>query len=506
MKKKEKAHVEGNASRLFPKLERQEILVLAAIAIIFSAICIAGFGLEFSDQNVYYYMGKLVVQGSMPYKDFFFSHPPGEIYYDAFLYGLFGFSLLAYKLSSLLAVLGTAFLAYLMMRKHFGKMPGYISAAVFLFTYETIRNASGNIGMSFTVLFGLFGLYLIMGEREFWGGISLGGSGLMTLHAVPVIAAGLLFTLFEIRDSRLRVRPNKFVHALGGVALAFGLPNLLLFLAVGKQYLFELVGYHLLKPSAPVPGVKSALFWLMAKWNAVLFVLPLLFLAVWLRKKKEKGHEERKGEMQAGILYLFALVVVIYIIYLTVLSRVFPYYYFGIFPYIAMIGGYAYWRLAKTANAIGTGIALLAVALFIVSWLSASQYYWDMGNTLKGSTLTDISGSIPSGKPVFGDYLFAPIVALQHGNPIAGNLVDTNPLRFQTGSLGPEGIMNALKESGEVYVVLRQSNDFMLSFNSTKQYVNNDCQILQGTDYSLPGYFGKQLVPDKVFLLRCKPI
>lgn len=27
------------------------------------------------DENVYYYMGKLVSEGKVPYKDFFFAHP-----------------------------------------------------------------------------------------------------------------------------------------------------------------------------------------------------------------------------------------------------------------------------------------------------------------------------------------------------------------------------------------------------------------------------------------------
>ena len=37
------------------------------------------------DENVYYYMGKLISEGKVPYRDFFLAHPPLHIYIIALL-------------------------------------------------------------------------------------------------------------------------------------------------------------------------------------------------------------------------------------------------------------------------------------------------------------------------------------------------------------------------------------------------------------------------------------
>jgi len=484
------------SSGLFPKLKKKEMLILAVIAVIFSAVCMAGFGLEFSDQNVYYYMGKLITEGKAPYVDFFFSHPPGEIYIDALIYGIFGFSLFAFKLSSLIAILGTAFLIYLTMRKYFNSLSGYIASGIFLFTYETIRIASGNIGMAFTIFFAVFGVYLVLENRNLAGGIFLGLSALMTLHAVPIIAAVMLYSLIEIKNSRLKLKLKSFGKTLGGFVLAFGIPNIIILIIAGNQYLSEVIGYHLLKPSAVVSGVKSGLFWLMAKYNILVFVIPLLIFFSGFRKEENKK-----------VVYLGLIIIAVYIVYLIVLPGVFPYYYFGIFPFLAIIAGFSVYRFTEKKNVNNNikkaVIAIISIALLANLWFAASQYYWTMNNTLKGDAITNLNSKIGDNKVIFGDYLFVPIISLENNNRIASEIVDTNPLRFQTGSLNANEIISQLKKEKEVYIIVRQSNNFLLAYDASKNYLNNDCSIIYSEDYSLPSYFEKQLVTDKLFLLKC---
>ena len=53
----------------------------ALIFLVFSAIALKGlFVAQPGDENVYYYMGKMVSEVYVPYRDFFYAHPPLQFY------------------------------------------------------------------------------------------------------------------------------------------------------------------------------------------------------------------------------------------------------------------------------------------------------------------------------------------------------------------------------------------------------------------------------------------
>ena len=78
-------------------------VLLAAFMAAFLAITLRGLStIQPGDENVYYYMGRLVSEGKMPYRDFFFAHPPLQIYLIALVYKAFGFSIAALKSVSMI--------------------------------------------------------------------------------------------------------------------------------------------------------------------------------------------------------------------------------------------------------------------------------------------------------------------------------------------------------------------------------------------------------------------
>jgi len=321
-------------------LSNKEIFYLIILGVIFSAVCIFGFGLEFSDQNVYYYMGKLIANGQMPYQDFFFSHPPGELYIDALIYKVFGASLLAFKIASLIAVLLSAILVYIIAREQFSIKTAMLSYAIFLCTYETIRIASGNLGMAYTVMLSVLAIYFLIKDKIFLSGLVFGLALLFTLHAAPLFLASCIYCFASLKDSKLKLHFKKSATLVLGFLASFGIVTLVFVLltsmaGTGQGYISQVFLYHLNKPSSSLPSMKFSLFIQMLKYNVLIF-LPVLLI---LLKNKPNPKEHKKnagkfyniGKSQYSIT-LIILMAIIYSVYLILLSRVFPYYYFGLFP------------------------------------------------------------------------------------------------------------------------------------------------------------------------------
>ena len=63
-------------------------LIVALVFIIIEAKGLTQVGP--GDENVYFYMAKAVSEGQMPYRDFFYAHPPLHIFALATLIKIFG--------------------------------------------------------------------------------------------------------------------------------------------------------------------------------------------------------------------------------------------------------------------------------------------------------------------------------------------------------------------------------------------------------------------------------
>src|SRR3989338_10215315 len=72
------------------------------------------------DEDVYYYMGKMISEGKIPYRDFFFAHPPLHIYLTALVYKVFGFNIIILKSMPFISTLVSAFFIFKIAKEKFG--------------------------------------------------------------------------------------------------------------------------------------------------------------------------------------------------------------------------------------------------------------------------------------------------------------------------------------------------------------------------------------------------
>ena len=95
--------------------------------ILFPVIMVTFFAIEFKglflnvpgDEKVYYYMGKSLLEGNLPYQDFFNAHPPLHLIIIESIYKTFGFNIFILKLIPLLSIILSSFFLFKTMKEKF---------------------------------------------------------------------------------------------------------------------------------------------------------------------------------------------------------------------------------------------------------------------------------------------------------------------------------------------------------------------------------------------------
>ena len=93
-------------------------IVLVSLLLVFS-IKLYFIHPSFSDENIYYAMGKALSEGQKPYFDFNFVHPPIQLYLLSAIFKTFGPSLIVAKILPLAASSLSVILMFLISKKLF---------------------------------------------------------------------------------------------------------------------------------------------------------------------------------------------------------------------------------------------------------------------------------------------------------------------------------------------------------------------------------------------------
>jgi 4-amino-4-deoxy-L-arabinose transferase-like glycosyltransferase len=145
------------------KIPEKRVLIALIVLYFFLKLAIAH--PSFSDENVYFLMGKRILEGQMPYKGFNFVHPPFQIYLLAFLFKLFGVSILVGKLLPLIASSLSVYLIYLIGTELYKEKVGIFSAIIFLLTPIFIAFSDQGYGMWESLLFLLISTFFILKNK-----------------------------------------------------------------------------------------------------------------------------------------------------------------------------------------------------------------------------------------------------------------------------------------------------------------------------------------------------
>jgi len=429
------------------------IFLIVFLAIVLKGLTTAQTG----DENVYYYMGKLVSEGKIPYKDFFYAHPPLQIYLIALIYKILGFNIFILKLMPLISTLVSAFFVFKIAKGKFGHTEAIISSLLFLFSYGTMFNSVFSFGIDAAAMFLVIGIYFLWNKNNYLlAGLFFGLAGITRLLSLIPIFVILALALFSNKKN--------FLKLLLGFFIVFLIINGIFILLSGNNYMEQAYKYHFLKSFDTSGNFKE--YFDIIKLNWILFASILLF--IFVKDKKP--------------ISMFAITSVVYLIFLISLKKIFGFYFIIAFPFLALIGGYSIARLFNQFNLVKKWkIPILIILLLVFSWDLASNVLFleKIGFTgfERGRELADLINSKANDNTLlFGDDSVVPLLALMTNKRIALDSVDTNNEVFLSGVRDLGNVLGNLNGKDVLFVI--RNTQGISYFSEVKDFLNKNCDFL----------------------------
>lgn len=254
-----------------------------------------------TDENIYFYDAMLVSEGVMPYRDFFFAHPPMHLVFPALIFKVLGFwigvakgfpsvvtlvSMLFATLVTMMAwrivgkqvgrvaglliaalclivvpalifkVLGfsigvakaipvgatlvTAAAIWHIARTRVGRVAGFLTAGLFLFAFDLLQTSSNMNGVNLTSMWLVCGMWALLENRPKLGGALVGLAVTTGFYAIAAALALLVLAFFDRKSGR-------GLPFLVSFALVAGVINLTFVFIGGDAFIQSVYKYHVLK-------------------------------------------------------------------------------------------------------------------------------------------------------------------------------------------------------------------------------------------------------------------
>ncbi len=415
---------------------------------------------RFSDGHVYSYMGSLIAQGWVPYRDFYYSSPPLLPYLTAALNLIWGPSWRVDLWVPLLCAGLDALILLLFARRAPGGFSGAMAVALLLSSFCLFATSDFATDVHPITVCILLALLLSSRGLFFMAGLVLGLAGLTKIYAL-VGAFGLLAGLAGLRRWQAVLRVGY------GLAATFGLVFLGFYLWLGQPFLDQVIVNNLGRGE----GIdKGAIFTFFLKHDPLMVLMfALVPFAFFHPRCKALPFDVRF----LSVCMLAALTV-----------------FYGFYPdtyYLYFLPGCA--LLAFWGGIIGGGLnsrvgqilawILLGASLFY----TASRYRSEQRDAAVIVDLPRIVDRVTTiteaTDPIYGDSEFTPLVALLSARSIADRLVDTNSKFFKQGIFDFDERLTAVRKAGTRIIL-------------TKAIVDEAGMILQGPESVLPREFFKQ--------------
>jgi len=385
------------------------------------------------DEVIYLKGGALLLDGKLPYRDFFLAHPPLRTFIAAVAAAL-PYGGQAAKLLCVVASLGTALMTGLLVRRTAGDAAGAVAGCLYLLCDHSLSYASFFVGINLTVFFVVAGVLAARHGRFACAGVLHAVALNVALYAaLPVLAFGVCLAV-ERKPMR------RYLAGLSAVAAAY----LAYLAAFGWEFVEQVLLYHLHKKH--MPGFKSSgtVFVTFFERAYALLLLPLVLLA---------SHEGRRLAALAAIGWAIILAISFY-------SSTHDYYYLLGLPFLAAGGGAGTVLFLRFARA-SAGRWLTVVALVGLIAGGAMFFHEALGRSFSlarvradfvaqesGPLMAPFLEEAATDDPIFGDSSLAPLFSLETGNPVAGDILDTNPKRFHSGAISPTEMIGKAEAAG----------------------------------------------------------
>lgn len=413
-----------------------------------------------SDENVYFYMAKMISEGNSPYKDFFFAHPPVHIYISAIIFKIFGFNFVALKLIPVIAVLISALFIFKLVREKFDNTKALLAIVLFLFQYNLLRVSTQSAGINLTLMFIVIATYYLFKENYLVSGIFAGIAGITGIYSL-IMPGVILIYLFFSRNRK------KLIRFLTGFCVIFLVVNFLFLIAYGKDFFVPVYQYHLQKPETEItPFYRFSIFSVVFQLNILLFLSSILifFTKNWKRLKP------------------IIFISLAYLVFLVSLPKAFIFYYVLVFPFLSILGSIGFIEIIKkykTPNKYSVIFVMLLILLtisFSVTNFRSDYIKYDKNKIDEMAEF--VKENSDENDLIFGDIYIVPLLALITGRDIALNMADANAMRFKSGITDINETIEKLKEEKPKFVIIHSKRDLAYMESFVVNFLKTDCRLL----------------------------
>lgn len=436
-------------------LKDESFLFLLGIIALFLIIKISQMGFKFSDENIYFYMGNMILQGNLPYRDFFFASPPFQILIISGLLSIFGSRIILLKLIPLIAVSISSVFIFLFVKKISNKFYAIFSSVIYLFSFVVLTTTDHSTGIHLTTMFLLISFYLVEKEKFLTSGIFSSFALLTRLYSGVGVLGIAIYLLIKNRKSLFRY--------IIGISIVFIPANALLFSLFGKDYLNSVFLYHLLK-SEGIP--KNSIFLFFLRWDFIPIMLSIP--SIFLKNRKKIMFPSITG---LTILFFYIFYADIYYLYLGLLI-----------PFISIMSGWTLYSIYNSESSndayqsldikytpenknLNKNNILLFSVLLLIFVITFNTYFYinDHASTSKIDFIEDITEYVKEnsleGDKIYGNFEITPLIALMSKRNIYGNYIDTNEKTFLTGMYDSEERTDSIRGNVK-FVIMKYLVDF----------------------------------------------
>jgi hypothetical protein len=407
-----------------------------------------------SDEIIYINMAKALKEGLLPYKDFFYAHPPFQLLllFPAAQTGNFFLTKIYISIIGLACV----FLTYLIAKKIFDERTAFISMLFFLLFPGFIIFGNLAMGTFEALLFFLLSFYFLLKERLLISAIFMSIS-IFTRYLVLFLIPFVLIYLFLYNRKNLKGFLIYFSFALFGMFLV-------IYYFFGFKFIRDTIIYHFWS------NIKLSLeladwIWQYLSLGFFTEFISFISLAFGYLKKDYK-------------LIIFSAYPIIYdFVILLIFKQVIYHYFAFVLPFLSI----AFGRTFSSSRFVELKIFLILI-LFIslFSNFQSLIYYFDKSKNYFFDELVSYTLQLTEKKDlIFGEPRSINYISFVTGRKIVNNYFDSD-LKY----LSFEGFEKVVEEvkKGKPNIMVVDANYYKILYN----YFEGNYEIIK--EWYVPSY------------------
>lgn len=389
------------------------------------------------DDQVYYYMGKLVAEGFTPYKDFFYAHPPLQLMLYGLFFKVFPYHFYTLKIIFIFLTIVNASLLFLLAKKEFNEQIALLVSIMASFAPTTLFNASFEYGLTIGMFFFLSALNT---KRMTLKPILFGLSLFYRFHFIFLILGYYTYKFWIKKEYKQGLKLILFFIIMN-IFLSITIPN----------YYQDTIYYHLHKSK---DYLSNWITWTtIIKMNFPLFFLPLSFVLLWWNKINKQ-------------ITKYMITPLPFMLFMAK-GSLFGYYFTLIIPFLAVISSYFLLEVLKHRLGTMRLVLFLLAGIIVIGIFNYQNVY-----------AIPLNLTIEPNRVITGDPPLSAYISLNQGNKVLNNDVDNNNMIYEEGLKNISNYIQDIKDTNSI-VIARQGEGLYARVKKYRDFLLNECNLIR---------------------------